>query len=84
LIYATTNASSATIGTEKQWYTYSDPTRVPLNGVLVVTPTQTTTYYLLARYRRFDLNRNHRPDGRRGGTWASATVTVIQPTKGIP
>jgi hypothetical protein len=82
--WLTGNATSATFGTEKSFYTFNDPVNVPLAGSIVVNPTETTTYYLLARNRRYDLNHNGRSDGRRNSTWASATVAVETLEPGWP
>ena len=76
LKWETEDATSVTIGTEKDWYTWDDPPKVELNGSMTVYPEETTTYYLLARNRRYDLNRNSKADGRRRGSWASAMVEV--------
>lgn len=70
------NATSATFDTELVYYTYSDPVRVPVVGWMNVRPTETTTYYVIVRYRKKDLNGNFRPDGWRCSSYGSVTVEV--------
>jgi hypothetical protein len=76
LRWESSNATSVTVGTNGRFYTYRDPLRVPLTGSMIVKPTLTTTYYVIARKRLADLNDNGRSDGIRRSTRASVTVQV--------
>jgi len=72
LSWETVNATSATLGIYPYYSTFRihkdyAPDPVPVNGSMVVSPAETTTYYLIARHRRFDLNKNGKSDGRRRG-----------------
>jgi len=90
LSWNTANATAVTVGTDKRFYTHRNwvgikyPNWEQLNpafpccGSMIVTPEVTTTYYLIAREREIDINKNGKADGIRHATRRCVTIKVIE------